>query len=554
MKKKPQPAYSSESLNALDKDDLIKIVLSLNSKVEQLSDIVQGLVTQKYGAKTERFKPETSGQLNIFTQGQAPPKEESAESPVELPIPSKTPSGSAPNTKKPGHSRKPIPDNLLRVPVTPDSLGIAPANCSCCGKTRSFVREILQHSRYQYVPASFYVEDLMAHVFECSQCPNSQEIVRVPEAVKNGIAGSGLMAQIAVARGTDHSPFNRQSVIYQRSGVELNRSTIADTFAHTASIIKPIYDYMHENIIKSKVIATDDTPVKVQDRSKDKNIKTGRIWVYLGDQEQPYILFDYTTSRARNGPLEFLKGFQGYLQGDCFSGNLAICAAMDTVLVACLAHARRYFIRALLNDRDGCNKALAVFQSLYEIERTAKELQLSAPEIKMMREQEAVPILEQFHSWLKEQYMVTPPTSSFGKALYYCLNNWNELNQYVQSGALSIDNNISEREMKYIAMGRKSWLFLGSDNGGKNHATILSILSTCRRHGVEPWSYLNDVIQRLTENPACDIEELLPHNWKPKYPPKQFAELAASSTTPKFTKTAANSRIAQPLHPLKIAG
>jgi hypothetical protein len=290
---------------------------------------------------------------------------------------------------------------------------------------------------------------------------------------------------------------------------------------------------MHLILLQSKVISTDDTPVKVLDRSRKKNIKLGRKWAFLGDEKHPVNLFLYTQSRGRDGPIEFLKGWIGLLQGDCFSGNIAICATMGTILVACLAHARRYFIKAMLNDKQGCNQALLMFQALFEIERTAKQLELSSDELKLMREQEAVPLLETFHAWLQKQYSFAQPKSSFGKALFYCLNNWTELTQYVKDGDLKIDNNHTEREMKYIAMGRKAWLFFGSDKGAQDHAVVLSVLSTCRRHGVEPWAYLTDVIQRLTADPNCNLEELLPYNWKQTFPNKPFAEIPATKATPK---------------------
>ncbi len=175
-----------------------------------------------------------------------------------------------------------------------------------------------------------------------------------------------------------------------------------------------------------------------------------------------------------------------------------------------------------------------MFQSLYEIERTASELNVKSDDLKLMREQEAVPMLDSFHAWLQAQYALAQPKSSFGKALFYCLNNWTFLTQYVTDGDLSIDNNHTEREMKYIAMGKKAWLFFGSDKGARDHAIVLSVLSTCRRHGVEPWAYLTDVIQRLTENPACDLEELLPYNWRPKYPTPASAEITRVAGTPKL--------------------
>jgi transposase len=229
-------------------------------------------------------------------------------------------------------------------------------------------------------------------------------------------------------------------------------------------------------LLQSKVICTDDTPVKTQDRSKDKNIKLGRIWIYLGDKDHPVNVFDFTEGRGREGPLKFLKGFKGFLQDDCFSGNLAVCAAAGTILVACLAHARRYFIKAMLNDKKGCNEALVMLQSLYEIKRTAKELELSTGELKLMREEEAVPILDTFYAWLQKQYACAQPKSSFAKALFYCLNNWQELTQYVTCGDLAIDNNLAEQQMKYVAMGNsRAVLWQRQGRKGPRHRTFRAL-------------------------------------------------------------------------------
>lgn len=438
-----------DSLLGLDKDTLVDRLLSLEAKVDQLSDFIRDIVTQKYGKKNERF--EAPGQLLVFpgstTDGAA------TQSPA-API---VPDGSVPaeeKPKKPGHGRKPMPTHLTRVPVDAKIPSDEARRCTSCDALRVAVRKILRNSRYGCVPASFFIEDLYAVVYECPNGHGEQLIAEVSEAVKNGKAAPSLMAQVAVSRDVDHMPFNRQVGMYARSGVPLNRSTLSDIHGQLATILTPMYLLMHQILLKSRIISTDDTPVKVLDRSKDKNIKTGRKWGYLGDDEHPVNVFDYTHGRGRDGPLTFLAGSVAILQGDCFSGNLAICAAMGTILVACLAHARRYFIKAMLNDKDGCNRALSMFQALYEIERTAKELGLSTDEIRLMREQEAVPLLEKFHGWLQQQYAVAQPKSSFGKALFYCLNNWNELNQYVNDGELKIDNNHTEREMKYISMGK----------------------------------------------------------------------------------------------------
>lgn len=515
-----------ERLMALEREQLVDIILSLDAKVDHLAASFREMVMQKYGRKTERFTP---GQMLLFPGGAT--RSDQSDSDREPAAKEDLPEKQQP--KRAGHSRNPVPEHLLRVSVEPKPPSEHDLACPECSVIRVAVRRILRNSRYGYVPQTFHVEDLYAVIYECPNGHGEPLVSEVDEPVKNGIAAPSLMAQVAVARHVDHMPFNRQTAMYARSGVSLRRSTLSDIHSHSARILKPLYGLLHEILIQSRIISTDDTPVKVLDRSKDKNIKTGRKWAYVGDEEHAVIVFDYTNSRGRDGPLEFLQGFKGLLQGDCFSGNLAIAAACGTILVACLAHARRYFIKALLNEKEGCNAALAMFQSLYEIERTAKELELSFDEIRLMREQEALPLLGKFHDWLQQQYAITQPKSSYGRALFYCLNNWTELTQYVKDGELKIDNNHTEREMKYVSMGKKAWLFFGSDEGGKNDAIVASLIATCRRHGVEPWVYLTDAIQKLTENPQRDLEELLPFKWKGKTEALPEGEITVSKDAPK---------------------
>lgn len=535
MSASPEPLpypYSRESLSNLDRETLVEMFLNLNSKYQDLSDYVRELVTSKYGRKTERF--EAPGQLLLFPGGLQAGASDEPESRSESQPESSQGSEKKKREKKPGHTQNPLPSHLPRVPVIAQEPDEAQLPCTCCGAIRLAIRQLHQHSRLQIIPATFYIEDLYEVVYGCPNCDQSEQLtVSVPEPVPSGKAGASLLAYVAVSRDIDHTPIYRQSSMYYRSGVPLHRSTLSDFYSHVASILTGLHSYMHQILLQSSVISTDDTPVKVQDRTKSKNIKTGRVWAYLGDEANPVNVFDYTSSRGRDGPLTFLNGFTGSLQGDCFSGNHAVCAAAGTILVACIAHARRYFIKAMHNDRDGCNQALLMFQSLYEIEKTARTLNITHDELKLMRQQEALPVLNSFHTWLQKQYSIAQPKSSFAKALFYCLNNWTSLIQYVRDGELKIDNNHCEREMKYIAMGRKSWLFYGSDRGGTNHAIVLSVLSTCRRHGVEPWAYLTDVIQRLAEDPDTNLEELLPYNWKQKYPTIDLAEITVAKNTPK---------------------
>jgi transposase len=521
---------SRDLLNSFAHEELINLVLQLLAKNQQLADYARNNVSEKYGLKTERFV--SPGQLLLFP-GQATQEPEGAAEKGDTAAAKNESKTEDSKPKKPGHSRNQRPD-LPHVDIDVPPPDSAQLPCMCCGTIRIPARRVLQSSRYQCIPARFYFEDLYSLVYECPNCPSKNDlVVKTPEVVPNGLAAPGFIAQILVARDNDHIPFNRQCNIYERSGVSFSRSTLSDFSAQGATILEPLYDYMHDLLLDSDIISTDDTPVKVLDRKKSKNIKLARAWGYVAGEKHPVTLLDFTQGRGRDGPLTFLDGFKGRLQGDCFSGNLAICAAIGTILVACIAHARRYFVKAMRNDKQGCSEALLMFQSLYEIEKTAKELELSPEDTRLMREQEAVPILNKLHKWLQQQKLVAQPKSSFGKAISYCLNNWIELTEYVKEGRLQIDNNHTEREMKYIAMGRKAWLFFGSDEGGKNHAIIISILATCRRHGIEPWSYLTDVIQRLTENPNENLEDLLPYKWKLKYPQRVSAEIKVLQGTPK---------------------
>lgn len=338
----------------LDQAALVDLVLQFNceykkldSKFQLLAEHARNALSEKYGQKTERF--EHPGQLLLF-----PSQAESA--PTE---------GSKPTSLKPssrasrsGHTRNLKPD-LPHIPITPPPPDQSQLSCVCCGTERVATRQIFQVSRYQFVPAKFYFEDLYFQVYSCLSCKSAPELVVKPkEVVGNGTAAPGLLAQVVVARDCDHIPFNRQTAIYQRSGVKLSRSTLENYYAQTARLVTPLYNYMQKFLLQSHVISTDDTPVKVLDRLKAKSIKTGRIWVYFGDNAHPVTLFDYTHSRGRDGPMTYLTGFTGRLQGDCFSGKLAICAAIDTILVACNAHARRYFVKSMLNDKDGSSEAL----------------------------------------------------------------------------------------------------------------------------------------------------------------------------------------------------
>lgn len=557
-KKPPRVDLSNpDSLVTLDQETLIGIVNSLYDQNRQLSESLQQFLRDKHGQKTERFVD--SGQLTLFDTDQ-PSRDDKPTDDSEK----------KPKKENPRRDRNPRPSNVTRIRTKIKELTLEDLMCKCCGEALVKVNEVVLHSRYDHIPASTRIEELIEEIYACPGCapavvsaanlfepiPQTQEhaadesvrtalafelaqwfgINPLPEDAPSQImddavaigrsgmlrtvaqitrvqASPSMLSYIAVSKYCDHLPLYRLEEIFARQGANISRSTMCGWLTTLVALLRPLYDLMHSKLLQCKIIWTDDTPVKVLVRKLQKNIKTGRIWVYIGDESQPFNVFHYTAGRAREGPRKFLKGFRRYIQGDCFSGNEAICTENGATLVACNAHGRRYFVKAILNYKSKSEEALRFFRRLFEIEKTAKELGINAAERKLMREQEAKPILDEFKKWLDAARLIALPKSSFGKAVGYCLNNWTALTAYLEDGDLSIDNNIAEQQMKRVACGRKSWLFLGSENGGGTAEVLLSIISTCKRHKVEPTAYLKDVIEQLIRDPHTDLEVLLPHTW-----------------------------------------
>jgi transposase len=337
-----------------------------------------------------------------------------------------------------------------------------------------------------------------------------------------------LLAYLIISKYLDALPLYRLESILLRQGVDVPRSTTCDWMAGSARCLRPVYDLMREQALLSRVLHTDDTPVKQQGATT-----ATRLWVYLGDPQHPYNVFDFTATRRRDGPQKFLESFSGYLQADAFTGYDGLylpdaqTGQASIYEVACNAHARRKFYEARLSDAAGAHQALAYYGQLYEIERQAKHLSDQAR--LQLRQDLAAPILAQFHTWLLAQQVVALPKSKYGEAITYALNQWTALCRYTTAGFLSIDDNWAEREMKRIAIGRKNWLFFGSPKGGETAAILFSFTSTCHRLGIDAWAYLQDVLTRLPTTPKERLAELLPERWKAARAP---APTQADSTTP----------------------
>lgn len=332
--------------------------------------------------------------------------------------------------------------------------------------------------------------------------------------IEKGIAGPGLLAQIILDKFVDHLPVYRQIERFKRAGIKLPSSTINDWISGTCQLLAPLYEVLKEATLQSRYLQADETPIKVLDKKKKKTTHRGYHWVYHAPQQR-LVVFDYREGRGREGPEEILKTFTGYLQTDGYNAYEAFDTKAGIQLMHCMAHARRKFYEAQDNDEARAIHALSLFQKLYSIESKAREQELTAEEIKSLREEKSVPVLKEMERWLLENYKEVLPQSPIGKAVTYSLQRWEKLSLYVKDGSLLIDNNLVENAIRPVAVGRKNYLFAGSHDGAKRAAMLYSFLGTCKLHDVNPMDWLKDVLRRIPEQKVSKLNELLPGTWKP---------------------------------------
>jgi transposase len=410
--------------------------------------------------------------------------------------------------KKRTGGRQSLPRHLKRERIVHD-LAEKEKHCSACQQD---LRPIGEESseRYEYIPAQLTVIEDICKKYACA-C-TVKTATKPPQPIEKSTAGASLLAQVIVAKTADHLPLHRQEKIFERGGVDISRKTMGGWLAQCADLLKPLYGSMKEVLFQSKVIGTDDTSVKVLD-VKLPFARTGRIWPYYGDADHPVILYDYTATRERAGPEEFLKGYRGYLQADAYGGYDAFFKdpARGLIEVGCWAHARRYFHKALESDQARMGPALLLIAQLYRVEKPARSL--GSGERLRLRQLKSQPILENLRNYLLEIQGEVLPKSPEGRAVRYTLKNWTALTRYCEDGDLQIDNNATERAIRGVAVGRNNWVFFGSDEGGKTAAVLRSFVASCQRVRVDSFVWLKDILSRIADHPITRIAELLPHNW-----------------------------------------
>lgn len=475
----------------------------------KIESLLRELLDAKRNRKSEQL---SADQLALFAAAwQARPAE--AEAPAKADgsdDDDAAPGGgeSAPQRRTGG--RQPLPRHLKRERIVHD-LAEEEKHCPAC---RQDLRPIGEESseRYEYIPAQLTVIEDVCKKYACA-C-TVKTATKPPQPIEKSTAGASLLAQVIVAKCADHLPLHRQEKIFARHGVDISRQTMCGWLAQCADLLKPLYRSAKEVLFQSKVIGTDDTGVKVLDE-KLPFARTGRIWPYYGDQDHPVILYDYTATRARAGPEEFLRGYRGHLQADAYGGYDAFFKdpARGLIEVGCWAHARRYFHKALESDQARMGPALLLIAQLYRVEKHARGL--ASEDRLRLRQLQSRPILDQLRDYLLEIQAEVLPKSPEGRAVRYTLKNWTALTRYCEDGDLEIDNNATERAIRGVAVGRNNWVFFGSDQGGKTAAVLRSFVASCQRAGVDPFTWLKDVLSRIAAHPITRLAELLPHNWAP---------------------------------------
>uniref|UniRef100_UPI00374D0DEC IS66 family transposase n=1 Tax=Kordiimonas aquimaris TaxID=707591 RepID=UPI00374D0DEC len=409
--------------------------------------------------------------------------------------------------------RKPLPEHLPRDVTEHLPNG---GMCDCCGKALHKIGEDITEV-LDYVPASFRVKHHVRPKMACRACDTIKQAPAISLPIEKGKPGPGLLANVLVSKYADHLPLYRQSGIYAREGVDLSRNTMADWVGRSMELVRPLVDAIGKHVMAGPTIHTDDTPVPVQAPGTGKT-KTGRIWTYLRDERDwqgvaaPAAYYRYSPDRKGARPQDHLKDYEGFLHADGYAGYEKLYGSGKITEVACLAHVRRKFFD--LHKANGsliAKEALERIAALYGIE---KQIRQQPPDLKrQVRHRKAKALFEDLQAWLPQQLNKIPAKSALAGAIRYAITRLKRLEVYLTDGRLAIDNNPAERCMRSIALGRKNFLFYGSDKGGERAAAAYTLLETAKLNGINPQAYLTWVFDTIAEHPVNRIDELLPWNF-----------------------------------------
>lgn len=489
-------------------------ISSHDAEIERLRLIIARLRRLQFGRKSEKIQREIEQlelQLEELEAASAEKREQTAKTlaPAAATV-------FAAAARKP--RRRPLPDHLPReVEVhEPEEKG-----CPACGGSLSKLAEDVSEV-LEYVPARFKVIRHVRPKLSCTKCDNIVQAEAPSRPIARGLAGPGLLAHVLVSKYADHLPLYRQAEIYAREGVDLERSTLADWVGATSELVNPLNEALRQYVMSARKLHADDTPVPVLTPGQGKT-KRGRLWTYVrddrpaGDSAAPAVWFAYSPDRRGEHPHRHLAKFKGTLQADAYAGFNRLYDGGRIQEAACWAHVRRKFFD--LHEAHASpvtTEALARIGSLYAIE---SEIRGRSPEERQReRQTRSRPLLTSLQDWFKDLLTKLSRKSETAVAINYALGRWPALGRYCDDGLLEIDNNSAERALRAVALGRKNYLFAGSDAGGERAAVIYSLLGSAKLNGIDPEAYLAAVLRRIADHPINRIGELLPWNLFPTSP------------------------------------
>src|SRR5580658_2496173 len=492
--------------------DLIAQLDAEQARRIKTENLLRQLLAARSGRRSEQITEEQLALFEAELKAQGVHVEDLSKDKGAVNGPDNTdpPASPGSNAETGSRGRRALPGHLKRERIVHD-LEDGEKHCARCARDlREFGEETSE--RYEYIPAQLIVIEEVCKKYSCDCTVKTAG--KPSQPIEKSTAGASLLTQVIVAKYGDHLPLHRQAKIFRRFGVELSDQTMCGWMRQCADLLDPLYKKLKDFVLTSKVVGTDDTPVKVLDRKLPQTRK-GRIWPYVGDRDHPAVIYDYTATRERAGPEEFLRHYRGYLQADAYVAydSFFLKPERGMVEVGCWAHARRHVHQALDNDPSRMRTLLLMIAELYRVEKLARQRALGGEDLRLLREQGARPVLEKLHVYLLQIREELLPKSEAGQAVSYILKNWTALTRYCDHPDLSIDNNHTERSLRGWAVGRNNWTFFGSDRGGKTAAVLRSFVASCELVKVDPFAWFQDVLSRIAGFPITKLDELLPHRW-----------------------------------------